>query len=219
MSYRGYDELRRGLVAHWPLSEGVGTKIFDTSQYANNGTIVDGTWVEGREGRRALGFDGLNDYVSISDDASLKPSDITVFLRFNPSNVDDNPFLIDKYDWTLGQIRGWWLGYNTQQLWLAIGNGTAHGDFKISEIPVNQTGKWYAIAFSVLNGEDISFYLNGELMKEETQAYVPSPTVVRIGGGYIVPREFAGIIDDIRIYNRALDAIELRNLYNLRGLI
>ena len=64
----GYDE---GLVGYWPFNEGSGTTAKDISDYGNHGTLygsmTDDDWVQGVTGT-ALDFDGVDDYVQISDD-------------------------------------------------------------------------------------------------------------------------------------------------------
>jgi hypothetical protein len=52
------------------FDEGSGIVAYDKSGYRNDGTIYGAQWVSGRYGN-ALEFDGINDYISISDSDSL----------------------------------------------------------------------------------------------------------------------------------------------------
>ena len=68
-----------GLVALWHLDEGSGTTAYDSTPNNNDGTIYGATYVDGRFSK-ALSFDGVDDYVSVPDSASLDigTSDFTI---------------------------------------------------------------------------------------------------------------------------------------------
>ena len=59
-----------GLVAAYSFDAGTGTTLADNSGLANTGTISGATWAAGKNGS-ALTFDGVNDWVTIADSASL----------------------------------------------------------------------------------------------------------------------------------------------------
>ena len=55
-----------GLVGHWSFDEGNGNVVYDYSGNDNTGNIYGATWVEGVLGG-ALSFDGVDDYIEISN--------------------------------------------------------------------------------------------------------------------------------------------------------
>src|SRR4030042_187115 len=59
------------LVAYWPLDEGAGDKVFDTSGNDNNRTINGATWGVRKYGT-ALQFNGQNNYVEVPSSDSLE---------------------------------------------------------------------------------------------------------------------------------------------------
>jgi hypothetical protein len=77
-----------GLVGLWHFDEGSGTTAYDSSEYGNDGTLVNGpAWVGGNVGT-ALSFDGIDDYVIIPDSPSLNPADeITMIAWVNPGVI------------------------------------------------------------------------------------------------------------------------------------
>jgi hypothetical protein len=67
--------LRRGLVAAYPFSEGVGRVAADTSGHRNAGRITGATWTTGGRFGSALRFDGTNDLVRVPAAPSLDLGD------------------------------------------------------------------------------------------------------------------------------------------------
>src|SRR3989344_3676813 len=58
-----------GLVGYWTFDEGTGATASDSSGNNNTGTLTNGpTWTTGKIGQ-ALSFDGVDDYVNISNES------------------------------------------------------------------------------------------------------------------------------------------------------
>ena len=72
------------LVGWWRLDEGTGTMAYDSSGMGNNGTLRGGPkWVAGVAGQ-ALQFDGVDDFVEVPDDQSLRVyNEVTVMAWIN----------------------------------------------------------------------------------------------------------------------------------------
>lgn len=230
MTYRSYDELRRGLVLHLPFSEGIGTKVFDTSQSRLNGIITGADWVEGREGRHALNFDpgagsADREYVTIIDPDGLlntitdagtwafwiKCSELTEVGVLNHYFINKNNAFKALYK------------DSTQKLWLDFD----YGGGSVESINTNYTiglatpaDHHISITYSKID-ELIILYIDSVLYKTYSfnETLDTSAQNLYIGGTVGTDRTIKSIMDDFRIYDRTLDAIEIRNLYNLRGLI
>ncbi len=223
MTYRGYDELRRGLVLHLPFSEGVGTTVFDTSQYANNGTFAAApnapTWTEGIEGRRALDFDGT-DYLGCGDGASLRVvGDITVAIWSKIPVASAVGALIAKYAGS-GPDTGWQIWYLADGQ-VAFGGRDGSGVFVFSGYgPEIDDDIWHFIVGQREGSVWRVIVDMGTPTQDDvgTSGDISAPGINLYlgwyGGSYLT-----GIQASARVYNRALDAIEIRNLYNLRGVI
>ena len=82
-------------VLHLPMNEGSGSVVYDHSRYRNNGQIVGANWTTGKFGW-ALSFDGVDDYVEISDFSEVNDQ-ITItawaFLPTKDQPTDYPPIL------------------------------------------------------------------------------------------------------------------------------
>jgi len=73
------------------------------------------------------------------------------------------------------------------------------------------TGAWSHLA-ATYDGANLRLYVNGTLVstKAATGAIQPGTRALRIGGNSIWSEWFAGLIDEVRVYNRALSAAEIQ---------
>jgi len=76
-------------------------------------------------------------------------------------------------------------------------------------------GTWYHLSAS-WNGSVVRVYVNGEYIKQYSLAsYSNLTTPTRFGASADGTNyQFNGIIDEVRIYNRALSATEIKAIYN-----
>jgi len=203
------------LIAHWTFDEGSGTTAYD-SFGSNHGTIYGALWTTGPiDG--ALSFDG-DDYVSMPDSASLDITgdEITVATWFKPGAAGNSirP-IVSKW---LGSNSAYSLCYKTDSVDL-IGfavktGGTAVG---ANPTPVNDISKWYHLA-GVYDGSQITVYVDGVAGAPvaNTGNINNSSKSLRISGfgeGAQNPHHITGLVDDVRIYDRALSAEEVQQLY------
>lgn len=205
--------LARGLVGFWLFNEGGGDKAYDLSGYGNHGTLtnmafpptVNSGWIPAKFGT-GLSFDGTDDYVSITDNSSLDISDeitleVWVYLTSYPTN--DTAFV--------GKYRNYGMGIKGTTHVLSyheVGNTVG-----LSVVPLNQ---WNHLVVTAKNiGDEVKFYMNGELNRERTDWTVNLTTNNNsLGIGYDETFTYLnGLIDQVRIYNRALSATEIRELY------
>jgi len=201
------------LVLDLPFSEGVGNTARDRSLYGNHGTIYGASWVDGKIGK-ALSFDGVDDYVAIPDGivsstARYFTVSAWVFLR-----VLDFTFRVLVYS-----------GANKGEYSLEIFNDNAFTfGVKLSD------ANWYWVktagvsdVFKHITGVRretvIEIYVDGELKNTteipDLDLWIFSGYASSIGSYNRGISTFCnGIIDEVRIYNRALSAPEILRLYN-----
>ena len=203
------------LISHWALDEDSGDIAYDSAG-DNHGAIYGAQWTTGQiDG--ALDFDG-DDYVSVPDSASLDITgdEITVVAWFKPGATgNNNRPIVSKW---LGSNSAYVLLYKTGSVDL-IGfavntGGTAVG---ANPTPVNDTNKWYHLA-GVYDGSYITVYVDGVAGEPvaNTGNINNSSKSLRISGygeGAVNPHHIIGLVDDVRLYDQALSAEEVRLLY------
>ena len=91
-------------------------------------------------------------------------------------------------------------------------------DIPIDSDNVISAGKWYHVVGVLKPNYDMELYVNGVL-----QAYTKNAGSINPLDGtpmWIGKENFYldGVVDDVRIYNRALSATEIQNLYNASSL-
>ncbi len=213
--------LTNGLVAHYEFEDNAN----DSSGNGNNGTEYGGvSYVDGVIGK-AGSFDGVDDWI----DTNLtilpignEPRTISTWISLN-SGTSTN---IDQYVVGYGTD-----GYN-ENFGLQYGLGdtyvfgiwnmgctydvTIEGKDCTETIGysnyVNQNKFYHLIALH--NGDTERIYINGVLQGSKTQILNTGTSSLTIGAKNTL-YFLDGIIDDLRIYNRALSDSEIQELYKL----
>jgi hypothetical protein len=214
--------LQDGLVAHWTFDEGTGTIAYDSAGN-NDGTIYGATWTTGKLGD-ALNFDGNNDYVQVPNNQSqqISTNQITVsaWIKLNGDVVNTQRRIVCKQEIS---NRSWGLEVFGKNYGSSTGNQTVFHDSDGSTTWYNcvsathlNTEQWYHIV-ATDNAGAIRIYLNGQLDTLSNDGYgIPSQINSPINISKHNPESlffFNGLIDDVRIYNRALSAAEVAQLY------
>ncbi len=208
-----------GPVAAYAFNETSGTTASDSSGNGNNGTLTNGpVFVAGKNGN-AVSLDGVNDYVNLGNPVSLQiNTSLTVSAWINASSFpSDDAAVVSKRG---NAIVGYQLdttidkGPRTIGFKLANSSGGKMSRYGATALQLNQ---WYHIA-GVYNAatQTVDVYLNAQLnngvlvgpVTSSQQNSSLSAVIGRKSGnsGF----EFAGKIDDLRIYNRALTQAEIQ---------
>ncbi|MEM5829117.1 MAG: DUF2341 domain-containing protein, partial [Candidatus Aenigmatarchaeota archaeon] len=206
-----------GLIGSWHFNEGSGTIAYDSSGYNNHGTLVNGpTWVDGKFGK-ALQFDGVDDYVNLTNnpiyDLGLGSFTVTFWMRpLNQPNL--YPRILEKGGW---QNNGWsiQLSSSSNQIRFFYGSSSGWSGYFAPSISYN-VGEWIFVAVVVDKDNNVGkSYKNGVLIGNLTlPTYYSNPTATLYLG---TPGYFNGTIDEVRIYNRALSEEEIRALYEAKA--
>lgn len=184
---------------------------------ANNGTVTGATPATGYLGR-GYSFDGVDDLIDIGNDASLNIiGNITISTWIKINVLGTNYGIVGKLKiFDTAALTQYHLSIATDNnLYFQISDGTtkeyaniAHG-FSINT--------WNHVV-STWNGTHIQIYINGQLKK--TQASTINSMQSTANNAWIgrspdsVSFPFNGTIDEVRIYNRALNQTEITAQYN-----
>ncbi|MHC4743404.1 MAG: LamG-like jellyroll fold domain-containing protein, partial [Planctomycetota bacterium] len=203
-----------GPIAHWKFDEGSGTTAYD-SVGENHGTLVgDVNWTDGQIGG-ALEFDGVDDYV-----------DLSFTMQFDNNNFTITGWFRTNSDTTGRSEQIWNSGYNggNHDLEVDMVNNGLHfyardasGSYLYRITYNGNDGIWHH--FAVLRrGNDFELYFDGGIGAPVWKVLGDLDAVgvvPRIGNGLngIHNRHFDGIIDDVRVYDRALTGGEVWQLY------
>jgi len=198
------------------FDEGEGTKAFDFSGNRNTAYIHEGAWGKGKTGG-ALLMDGGNDgivTVSLSDSLRSTAETITV-MGWAYRTAEHNVALVSH---GYPQL---FLGFHGPQFKWQLRNAwgikaTCYADKKY-RAALNQ---WFHIA-GTYNGRTARLYVNGEQICSDwlwLGGAMEMPEVDFTLSGYQdqegnIVDEITGRIDDVRIYNRVLDAGEIQAIY------
>jgi hypothetical protein len=190
------------LIGWWQFDEGSGAVAVDSSGKGNDASLYGGVYrIPGYSGT-ALDFDGIDGYVgtgmSLLDNVSqFTISFWVVSWKTQPSRTG----LVGQND----QLEMGFMGANIE-IWSAV-SGTTTIKWPYSD------KDWHHAA--VVGDTSMKIYVDGKLLitGAGTTNYGTSTYPVNIGGGGVWDSSgnwFTGRMDDVRIYNRALSAAEVK---------
>ena len=205
-----------GLMAAYALDEGSGTAVHDVSGNGNNGTLANAAWVSGKFGG-GLQFTGaVNSLVTIPDSASLNLSKaMTLEAWVYPTSLnssggnwdavvakDHTGDTTNDIEYALYAAQGSGTGPSTHVL-----IGSDRGTGNTSPLPLNQ---WSFIS-GTYDGTTLRTYVNGIQVssKNQTGLILSTTNPLRLGGDWD-QEMFTGVLDNVRVYNVALTATQLK---------
>ena len=198
-----------GCVLDLKMDEGEGTVAHDTSGYGNHGTLYGPTWADGYCGK-ALSFDGVDDYVEVP--GMLFSPKMTIEVWVKSTDTETRHYIYGSAN-TSGD--GWGL---ENECHLSQLGGKYEFFCKTADVEnFRVTGgiqdtEWHHIV-GVMD-DKAYLYLDGSLVNSvsitgniDFSAYF---NWLRIGRPTTSIRYMKGLIDEVRIYNRALTAEEIK---------
>jgi len=195
------------------LDEPAGATAFQDSSGNRNdgactGTSCPHTGLKGRVGLSPR-FDGVNDGIRVFDDWLLDLSSFSVGAWVMPGEIlNRQQELIGK-----SQNYGLLLAAGGLTPTLKTGNQTVHSDVELS------LDTWsHVIGTYDDETKELEIYVNGYLQGRETLggSFTPphNSTALRLGG---IEARFAGQLDEVTLYSRALSPFEVRDIFLYQG--
>ena len=214
--------LQNGLVGYWPFCGNAN----DASGNNNNGTVNGATLTSDRFGNAnsAYSFDGLNDNISLNNSIlgqSNSSYSIDLWIQIEAYPTSTNFELINNRN-------GNSCSYNYRLYINSLGKlffqKFSESPWSVESIISNSSlllSSWnHIVLIYNTNNNTMSIYLNNNFQGTINSSIWNSllnPTNIGFLGGCNLPNDnfYLGKIDDISIYNRALTATEIQQLYTL----
>jgi hypothetical protein len=197
-------------VAAYSFDAGEGAVAEDVTGNEHDGVIEGASWFDSGKYDKALSFDGENDCVTVADAEDLRiTEELTVEAWVKPSSpLSDDP-VIYKDTWgETGHAVGIGI-YNYGKPEAFIGEGEGEFESVVSSKAI-EPNVWSHLAFTY-DGGHMRLYVDGELVAGKAQSEGPpwgeGDLVIGCNPNY--PEHFEGLIDEVRVYNRALDGEEV----------
>ena len=221
------DPAPSGLISWWP-----GDTNANDIAGANNGTLFGGA-TAGKPGfvRGTFLFDGTNGYCAIPDAPSLHPTNLTVeaWVRCDLLNTPTNgaypglQYVIFHQNTNTFNFEGFALVKDrrpmytgTNDTWAFAVTSTTGNNVFVESLTHVQTNVWYHVA-GTRGSNFIQIYVNGVLEAQTNvnfpQGYGPYPLYFADTGQPYYDPKFAGALDEVALYNRALSSNEIHAIY------
>lgn len=198
-------------IARWRFDEGAGDRVVSSTPDAAGGVIEGATWVAGQHGS-ALRFDGVDDRVVMTNAATADViGDMTVacWVRIDdPNHAVYGRVLGKKWVWDRGQ--GYEVEIHPPSQRVNV-TGAATGKDDQGPITVDLAdGQWHHLV-AIIQGTVLRLYVDGQLVgTDDNVAPAGLSALPLVIGASPAGRDFfAGEIDDVTIWNRAIDEIEI----------
>jgi hypothetical protein len=201
-----------GPSAAYGFSEGAGTTVADLSSNGNAGTLTGATWTAAGKYGNALSFDGVGDKVTVADSATLDVAgDFTLSAWIYPSSLSGYKDILVKGD---DSSNNFFLETLDNQVAAGFYQGGWREHVTAAANLVPNNWQHVAVVFNAA-GDNIRIYVNGveKLNEAETGTPAINTRAMTIGFGF-AGEDFAGRIDDVRIYRRVLTQAEVQTDMN-----
>lgn len=215
-------DINQGLIACYPFNGNAN----DESGNGNNGTVTGATLTTDRFGvaNRAYLFNGFNNFINVPNSASLASptTEVTIafwarinsYYTFNATNIFASAVTkgssTTNYQYRFAVKNNGILAYNNNRQWnYVVGTPTS-------------LATWYHFACTIKDTL-LTYYRNGLPVGSTTvtNAHTSARNEnLRIGRGNPTNAadQFNGVLDDVKIWNRALSGAEIYKLYALSSI-
>lgn len=207
-----------GCALYLPGLPGGGNRIYDRSCAGNHGVINGALWKRSAGGLWCLQYDGADDYVQCPDNAALDISqEITILLWVKRQSLNRRDLLVMKR----------LVGMNDCNYEFEITNDPGYGNRLYFSYQDNAGGwepnvygqsvidtRWHQVGVT-RSPQKIKFYIDGKIDAESTptkqmNAVNTHPVIIGALPGIAY---FSGCLALIRVYPRALAALEIQNRF------
>ena len=211
--------IENGLVSYWQFDNGAADSIGN-----NDGTIYGAASVTGKIGN-ALKFDGVNDYVEFGDIDAIDlyaGQDVTWagWFKINPNNKYG--VIMDKREYSDDGWNGLAVWRNPSNNHIGVKLYANNNSFAISGSSITTQG-WHYVAVVCDRSDTMVMYIDGVVDGSVNISSFASLdlstdadfTIGKRSDSRSIYTPFNGMIDDVAVYNRALSAQEVYQIYSV----
>ena len=202
-----------GLVGHWTMDDdAANTTILDSSGNANNGVSQQDTSALSAAGRidGALSFNGIDDHIEVPFHENLNiTGSLTLSAWIKPAGGGTYEYIVSRWQGPYSYML--FTGHNKAGFYVEAGGNNANATF---ETELND-GQWYHLV-GTWDGSQATIYVDATA----TAGTLGQGDVTTSGNGLIIGSRtgsdyfFTGSLDDVRVYDRALSATDVGDLYD-----
>ena len=187
------------LIAHWPMDETQGVIAYDSAAENDGILIGDPVWQpDGGMVGGALQLDGIDDYVTT--DSVLNPGDGAFSIITWIKGGASGQVIVSQ------QSMANWLAIDDEGNLITELKCTGRSAGSLYSETIITDGQWHRIGL-LWDGSHRTICVDGVIVAEDIQSNLAgSVNGLNIGAGKSLDGEtfFSGLIDDVRIYNRAI---------------
>jgi hypothetical protein len=210
------------LVGWWPLTEGTGTVAYDdsgnnaTGSWSGTPAGTSGYYSAGKVGAWAGYFDGTDNYVSAATPNIPTSGAITISLWLKSNTASAEADIVSKGTLPNNSPRGFYLDFVFGTLCINAADSSYVWHSACTTSTFNNNNWHYVAAFIGSGGMGI--YVDDSFLASNSQSSYSnnfsSYNLLFGEGAHSAGSDyFGGLIDDIRIYSRALSAAQIAAIY------
>ena len=210
----GIDMSGNVLLMH--MNDASGT-IGDSSGKGNNGSYNGELYSQIGKLNTAIGFDGIDDTISVQDNESIEIDDITVSVWFNADSSPNGGEMFKRWGGAGNRVFQHYFLSNKHNFRLTDDGVNVDCNPQYSNTVTLDIWSHLVFTFDDTN-DKVTIMVDGQNESFDctiSGLYTGSSQVINVGGSGI---EFNGEIDEFVIWNRSLSVDEMLNLYK-RGIL
>lgn len=212
-------------TAHWDFEDCASETVRDKSGNGLDGLVHGAVCAEGIKGK-ALRFNGTSDYVHVGKDSLLDlDSNMTLSVWFRPADMQGTDFWYEVVSKRITQRSAY--GFNIKvgggaapyMQWY-FGDGSSFHSMRSDSPLTDDVWTHVALTRTIHGGTSkMKVFVNGNAVDSATIGVLPekfpdSPfTIGRNGDPLPNPASFKGSIDEVSVYDFALDPLQVSGLY------
>lgn len=202
-----------GLIGFWSLDQDTIEDATARDVFGDNhAEIIDHSGIVEARINESLELDGVDDYIQLPDMGAEAAVTIEAWVMVvGDAPIPGNIGIVSHSGWAAGIIH---FKINVEDPAIMVDKADG-GNIRSQPI---ERDTWYHCVYTCDTAENkLKLYIDGEMVSEGTAGANPADlTSLRIGSEFD-GRYFFGIIDEVRVYNRALSDDEVKQNYEVES--